>query len=145
MRTTIEVHGSQEVIRNITLFEAATKARLKVAIATSAMLIQNEARKRAPVDTGRLRADIKTQYSNGGLTAHIGTKVHYAPYVEFGTRPHWPPAGALDRWGQLHGIPGFLVARAISRRGTKPQPFLFPAWESNKVKVRRLIRGALMW
>lgn len=41
--------------------------------------------------------------------------------VAHGTRPHWPPWGPgskLAEWAARKGIPVFLVARAISRRGT---------------------------
>jgi hypothetical protein len=41
--------------------------------------------------------------------------------VEGGARPHWPPWGpgsALAGWAARKGIPVFLVARAIARRGT---------------------------
>lgn len=39
------------------------------------------------VQTGRLRASITHQIvrSPAGLEARIGTRVHYAPYLEFGT------------------------------------------------------------
>lgn len=41
--------------------------------------------------------------------------------VAKGTRPHWPPWGEgseLREWAERKGIDPFLVARAISRRGT---------------------------
>lgn len=38
-----------------------------------------------------------------------------------GSRPHWPPWGPgseLAGWAKRHGIPPFLVARAIATKGT---------------------------
>lgn len=86
--------------------------------------IRAEVVTRTPVDTGNLRSRITITESDNGLTATVGTNVHYAPHVEFGTRPHWPPLSALQPWARRHGFPAgrrgaFLVARAIARRGTK--------------------------
>lgn len=50
--------------------------------------VQNRARHNCPVDTGRLRASIHTTISiqSRAVTATVSTPVHYAPYVELGTR-----------------------------------------------------------
>ena len=72
--------------------------------------IEREAKRLCPVDTGRLRASISTNWSNSGMsegnvgsgaevddgvgnpgveenkfTVVVGTRVTYAPFVEFGT------------------------------------------------------------
>jgi hypothetical protein len=48
----------------------------------------------------------------------------YAGPVQTGSRPHWPPPGALAGWAARHGIPEFLAARAIAQHGVKPNPFV---------------------
>jgi HK97 gp10 family phage protein len=64
------------------------------------LIVEAQAKFLAPVDTGRLRASLTTQMRDRGsgagqdvierpteeVTAHVGTAVHYAPYLEFGTR-----------------------------------------------------------
>ena len=67
------------------------------------LMVQNEARRLAPVDTGRLRASITVKRTPDGVT--VGTNVEYAPYVEYGTRhmaaqPYLRPAvlTAMGRW-----------------------------------------------
>ena len=95
-------------------------------IARSAHQVRTEIVTRTPVDTGRLRSSMAVALQDDGLTAIVGTNVRYAPYVELGTRPHWPPLAALQPWAQRHGFPkgkqgAFLVARAISRKGTRPR------------------------
>lgn len=50
-----------------------------------ALLIQSEAKKRAAVNTGRMRRSIAWERV-GRLTRNIGTNVIYAKFVEFGTR-----------------------------------------------------------
>lgn len=52
----------------------------------SALNVQNGARLRVPVDTGRLRNSIAHEIDESGLNATIGTNTEYAPFVEFGTR-----------------------------------------------------------
>lgn len=62
-------------------------------------------------DDDILRATIKAWDVEEVVTASVAG----------GTRPHWPPWGPgsnLDRWSKDHGIPTFLVARAIATKGT---------------------------
>ena len=93
-------------------------------VSRSAQFLRGEIVKRTPVDTGRLRSSIAVRLQDEGLTAIVGSNVQYAPHVEFGTRPHWPPMSAMQPWASRHGFPAgkkgaFLVARAISRKGTR--------------------------
>ena len=69
-------------------------------VRASALRIEGEAKRFAPVDTGALRNSIGTAISGGGLTAEIAATVAYAPYVEYGTRRMAPRAfmgPAFDR------------------------------------------------
>lgn len=104
--------------------------------------IQSRARENAPVDTGRLRNSIGVE-SPSNRTREIGANTDYAEYVETGTRPHFPPPSALQGWALRHGFSGaqagFMVARAISRSGTKPQPYMRPAAEAGEAFVKSLI------
>lgn len=52
--------------------------------AAAGMVVQNEAKRRAPVDTGRLKASITHEAEEGGVI--IGTNTPYAIYQELGTR-----------------------------------------------------------
>jgi HK97 gp10 family phage protein len=63
--------------------------------------VQSKARSYCPVDTGRLRSSIVMRKGRDGrgFFVEIGTNVHYAPHVEFGTskmraRPFLLPAVA---------------------------------------------------
>ena len=64
--------------------------KAQAVIAKTALDIEADAKSLAPVDTGALRNSIGTTISNGGLSAEIGPTVHYAPYLEYGTR-RMPP------------------------------------------------------
>jgi len=75
-----------------------------------------------PVDTKNLRDSIHATIDSSSvpLWGKVSTNVLYANYVEEGTKPHFPPPAALDVWAQRHGFEsGFVVARAIARKGTK--------------------------
>jgi HK97 gp10 family phage protein len=70
------------------------------------VIIQNDARRRCPVDTGRLRSSITVKRSAQGVT--VGSNVEYAGYVEYGTRhmaaqPYLRPAvaTAASRWASV--------------------------------------------
>jgi len=90
------------------------------------------AKQQCPVDTNRLRSGIGYRLVPNYprlvvrvQTSTVGGSLGYARSVHNGTRPHWPPPGALDDWARRHGIPnGYLVARVIAARGTFAKPFL---------------------
>ena len=54
--------------------------------------VEREAKRRAPVDTGRLRASLRTDVQTVGrrVIGTVGTSVEYAAAQEFGTRTGVP-------------------------------------------------------
>lgn len=56
------------------------------------------------------------------------------------TRPHFPPIAAVQPWAMFRGFParggGFLVARAIAKKGTPIIPFLVIAAKKEGLKVK---------
>jgi len=110
------------------------------------LLVTRDAKRFAPVDTGRLRASIIPEVRVSGPTqiqGVVGSNVEYAPFVELGTKPHWPPVGALEVWARRHGTSAFLVARAISRRGTKAVKYLERAFDQNISRIVGYIDAAV--
>lgn len=104
---------------------------LGVLVAKYALKIQGTARRGVKVDQGITRASIFAHMFSRGLSASIGSDQKTALWIEKGTRPHFPPPDALIPWCRRHGMePGaeWAVARAIAKRGTKPNPFLEPAF-----------------
>jgi len=87
--------------------------KLEEAVERIAYLIEGEAKKICPVDTGRLRASIHVgKIKNSAY--YVGTNVHYAPYVEFGTRkmtaqPYLRPAAKkVVNLVKIKGIKTFI-------------------------------------
>ena len=109
----------------------------------SAILLEGRAKQLTPVDTGRLRASITHKVEP--FRAWVGTNVTYAPFVELGSRPHWPPLAAMQPWARRHGFPAgrqgaFLVARAIARRGTRARRMFGRAVEQTRNKIVHMWR-----
>lgn len=85
-----------------------------------------EAQRRCAVDTGLLRSSIRHTVSGSkrSWTVTIGTAVHYAPHVEYGTKPHiiLPVKKRALYWKKApHPY------AVVHHPGTKPRPFMRPA------------------
>lgn len=105
-----QVHGSKELSRQLArLGEAVAAQNMVRALTAGALLIQNEAKRRAPYRTGNLRrsihiggaADLNPDGGNvtdrgsvpvpdprvegNAVHVYVGTDVEYAPEVELGT------------------------------------------------------------
>jgi len=78
-----------------------------------------------------------------GVIGIVGSNKSYAPHVEFGTRPHWPPPGALALWAKRHNVDEFAMMRGIARHGTRPRHYLRNAFESEKNNVIADVRNAI--
>lgn len=103
--------------------------------------VQNEARRRAPVDTGRLRSSIVSRSEDRGrsYTVTVGTNVEYAEMVEKGTPPHriYPRRARALYWpGAAHPV------AYVNHPGTAPHPFLAPAIAMAEVWLREELARA---
>jgi len=92
---------------------------------------KNRAVQLCPVDTGRLRSSINLYPAAPGSTEYIiADGVDYGAHVEFGTRPHHPPKGALKGWSKRvlgDEKASTAVEWGIAKHGTPAQPFFRPA------------------
>lgn len=126
-----------------------TELKLGRVLIAGGNAIQKIARENAPIDQGGLRNSIIStkNFAPDELEVEVGPTVLYAPFIEFGTKAHFPPVEPIERWAQRHGMPGagFAIARKIASRPTKARPFLIPAF--NKVapkvfkKLNKVIQG----
>jgi HK97 gp10 family phage protein len=111
-----QVKGIDELTRKLAaLAKKATPQQLEAALRSGALLIEGDAKRLAPYLTGTLRRSIHTETSSdrGGAQARVGTNVEYAPHLEFGTRRQ------------------------------RPQPYLRPAFDGAKNRVRQEVADAL--
>ncbi|KKK86974.1 hypothetical protein LCGC14_2757880 [marine sediment metagenome] len=93
-----------------------------------ATTIGKRGRDKAPEDLGDVKRGIKVLKPDRETRLVVATAPH-SIYAHEGTKPHWPPVDAVRGWAERHGIEPFLVARAISKKGTKAVPFLKDAAE----------------
>lgn len=138
----VQLTGDAELRRKLQNPEFV-RGPLRRFLTRSAVLLEGKVKENTPVDTGRLRASITHKVEP--FRAIVGTNVHYAPHVEFGTKPHWPPLAPLQPWAQRHGFPAgregaWLVARAIARRGTRARRMFQKGVTESRVKIMGMWR-----
>lgn len=115
-------------------FDKMTNLDLSKGLQNACILVENEARKNAPANTGELRRSI-THRLKSDTVGVVGTNLSYAPYVEYGTgifssqgNGRQDPWSYQDAKGQWH-----------TTSGMKPQPFLHPALENNIEQIKQQI------
>lgn len=125
-----------KTIGNINRLNGQMRRRAGQIINYHALIIESNAKKAVPVDTGTLRASIMT-VKESSFNRTVGTRVEYAPYVEFGTKDK------VDT--TISGVDYSRVALPFKKSnggagGVRPRPYLFPAFEAEKPKVQNALR-----
>lgn len=119
------------------LAEALRTTAAQAGITTQQVLIQSsnqilaDMMVRVPVKTGKLRGSLGVKVMSDRVVIGPDASIApYAPYVEFGTKPHEikpkSPGGVLVF--KMNGKTVF--ARKVHHPGTQPQPFVIPAFEA---------------
>ena len=123
----------QNHLDNINLDEK----KLNQILSQACLIVENQARRDAPVDNGVLRNSIRSEVE--GKQGVVGTNIEYAPYVEFGTGlfavngdGRQTPWSYQDEMGEWH-----------TTIGQHPQPFLGPALEMNRETIINFIKERL--
>lgn len=132
----------EKAVRDLKAWEIKKKAQVRKIIAKTSKTIESEAIALAPVSPGggNLRDSMYVKLNPSGLGAEIGDSADYAYFVEFGT-------GKYNSKGEGREKPWVYYSEELGRyvytEGMKPQPFLFPAFESNRPKYLNDLRKAL--
>lgn len=120
-------------------YKLETLAKLDVskALNKACLVVENEAKRLCPVDTGDLRNSITHEVDDG--VGIVGTNKEYAPYVEYGTgifavegNGRDTPWSYQDDEGNWH-----------TTIGQKPQPFLEPAARIKKKLVIKVFNDEI--
>lgn len=129
----IKIEGLAELEGRFRDAPGVVESEIKRAMNRSVQRVLADVKRETPVDTGRLRSSItgRTEGSGAEIRGIVGTNVKYAAYVEFGTRPHWPPIKALEVWARRHGTTAYQVALGIARHGTRAREMFRKGLESN--------------
>ena len=136
----IELQGADELITKLEKF--ANAENIESAIKQSCLLVERDAKEKAPKGNGELRRSItsKVETSEENIQGVVYTPLFYAPYVEYGTGLFAEggngrkdvPWSYKDEKGEWH-----------STSGMEPQPYLRPALNENRDKILELIKEAL--
>lgn len=131
---TVKISGMDELVSAFAKAPDIAKDEINVAIKKTILSLLAAARTNTPVDRGFLRgAGMQTTFEN--LKGVLENTAPYAIFVHEGTRPHFPPIEAIEPWASRHGIPAFLVARSIARKGTQGVPFFQMAIEDTQGEI----------
>lgn len=122
--------------------------RLRQAIRASAREVQEEAQRthRFTSRTGQLERAIDVRMI-GDKTAEVyidNNAAPYGPFVHEGTRAHeiFPKGKQALRWVS-NGGNGFVFAKRVFHRGTKPDQFLYEALDNSREAVHDIFSKAV--
>ena len=128
----VEFEGLDRIIT--TIDDVADVSEVKRALGKACALVEASAKQKAPKGSGELRRSITSEVND--TEGVVFTPLEYAPYVEFGTGLFAEKGGRTDvPWnyqddkGEWH-----------STSGQKPQPYMRPALEENREKIKRLFK-----
>lgn len=122
-------------------FESALDARLYEAMKKLGLRIEASAKRRVPVDSGRLRSSISNEVERRGesqIVLFVGSNVEYSETVEYGR-------GAISASGD--GVLHFTIeGEEIFVKSVGPadaRPFLRPAIQEHRDTAEDLIEEAV--
>lgn len=149
MAFNVQVKGLKELQDKFGQSNKIVNGALKQAMDKSTTHLKSEIRKEI-VDKGinsqgSLKKSVNV-YESKATKGVVGVGEKYGEYVEYGTRPHFPPVEPLERWARLKlgasGL-GFVIAKKIARVGTKAKPFVQPVYDKNKKNIEKYFEEAI--
>jgi len=124
----VEIKGLKELQAKFAKLDEDLQTEVDAELTASAVNITSNAKRMAPIDTGRLRGSIVPD-TNTKFFKKVTANVFYAPYVEFGT-------------GTKVQVPAGLETYAMQfKKSVKPwngmnaQPYFFPALDAEAPKL----------
>jgi len=88
----------------------------------------------APKRTGRLAASIRYR-REGEMSYSVGSGLRYAPFVEYGTKPHLIRPVSAKVLAFTVGA-AKVFAKIVKHPGSKERPFLRPAFKEIEPKLK---------
>ena len=133
------IEGLDALITRLGKLAPEIAKEVALEVNASALAIQSKARRDVKVDNGILRNSIQLKEINTGdkIMYTVGSRLKYAPYVEFGTGGTVNvPAGYEDFAIQFKG-------KGIRKINLRPRPYLIPAFESEIPVLRKNIQNVI--
>lgn len=136
----INIEGSEKLLSK--LDKVAQAENLVNAMGKACALVEGEAKRKAPKDTGELRRSIESKVENNGegVQGVIFSPLEYAPYIEYGT-------GLFAEKGGRADVPWFYVddeGKGHLTKGIHPHPYMRPALNEQKNKIKDILKEGLL-
>lgn len=136
----INIEGTENLLSK--LDKVAQAENLVNAMGKACALVEGEAKRKAPKDTGELRRSIESKVENNGegVQGVIFSPLEYAPYIEYGT-------GLFAEKGGRADIPWFYVdddGKGHLTKGIHPHPYMRPALNEQKNKIKDILKEGLL-
>ncbi len=144
MQFTIKVPRGelQRMLRHVTAWDAGAGLEVERIIRSGTRRVAAEARRRVPVDTGKLKGSIRFGFSRNKAEGKVYTEVPYAHLVEFGTRgvtvkPKKKKAMKIPLPGET------AFALRAKTPGMKERPFMKSAYDCEAPRIVTELKKAL--
>lgn len=136
----IEFKGLEDVLNSIG--SIADAPNLEAAMGRACAIVERSAKQNAPKGNGELRRSItsKVESDANEVKGVVYTTLEYAPYVEYGT-------GLFAEEGGRQDVPWSYKddeGNWHSTSGMKPQPYMRPALDENRERIKRIIEEGLL-
>ncbi len=94
MKAWMTLTGAEALRKKLKAKAEQVEKKLPAALQAGALIVQNEAKEKAPYKTGNLKRSIHTEIEGQGKTlkANVGTNVVYARRQEYENKPYLRPA-----------------------------------------------------
>jgi HK97 gp10 family phage protein len=132
----VNLTGIKEVENALKTMDKHLRQNVGDEINASALVIQNSAKRLAPVDLGFLRNNIAL-VPIGDLTFSVEAKAKYSAYIEFGT------GGQVKVPSGYENLAIMFKGRGVGTISIRPQPFLIPSFETEKPKLIKRLKKLL--
>lgn len=138
----------RQTIRDLEKFNTDAIKEIQRVVVRSTYRVGARARKKAPVNFGKLRSSIREKVSK--MTGEISVNVDYAGAVEFGTKAHiirprkkkalaFTPGGGFRFWDES----GRIIRKSVKHPGTQAQPYLRPAVQEEEKTFQLAVKKAI--
>lgn len=135
-----DIVGMDKVLAGLKSAPAEIQSQVEDAFSASAMIVEQQAVLRAPVDVGGGGAGLRggvSSFKSGDIQFDVVSAALYSAFVEFGTGALVDvPAGLEDYAMQFKG-------QGIRQVNLPARPFLFNSWEEEKPRLIMRIQEIL--
>ncbi|GAB4001521.1 hypothetical protein GCM10028807_57870 [Spirosoma daeguense] len=137
MASSVAIKGMSGLQRFLLNLAPSLKREIKVITETTGRNIEADAKRRAPVDTGKGRQSIRYEPTKGGLGASVSVNEPYMWYHEFGT------GGAVEIPEGFDEFASGLRGKGERTINLPARPFLIPAFIVHREKYYKDVQDAL--